>query len=207
MTKPKRINNIKKTTIIILIILCLSLIVILAIAKRKDNSQNTNQNESNKLVQVSNRKNYENELKFSGFGVFFDNFTGDSKSSEILSSVKTITVKYIPKLYDLIKKYNESELETFYNNNSKNIKTMFGIQNLDDFKKFAMSLQNKLTNDNVRKFIRVDVNEDTFKDESDIPGYAYVEYSVTYEDNTVVNFLLYVARDKNNEVPNMVNVV
>ena len=144
-------------------------------------------------------------LNLSGFGVFFDHYTGDLRSSEIAKGLKNITINKIPRIYNSIKDYNEAELVKFYEKNSNSIKNMVGIDNKDDFVKFAQGLQKAQVNYN--SWDRLDILEDTFVDESDKDGYAYAEYEVAYINGTIIKFSAYINKSSTADVVYIINIV
>jgi len=76
-------------------------------------------------------------LNLSGFGVFFEKYSGDFKSSEVASNLQTLTIEYIPKMYNTVKKYKDDKFEEYYNENKNRIKKNIGI---NDFQNFQHSL-------------------------------------------------------------------
>ena len=51
----------------------------------------------------------ENQLLFSGIDVFYEKYKGDFKTSEIMQELKKIVTNRLPKTYDIIKNYDETE--------------------------------------------------------------------------------------------------
>ena len=134
----------------------------------------------------------ERYLKLNGTGIFFEEYSGEIQSSEISHFLDTLITKNIPNIYNIIKEYNDSELLTFYDNNSKNLINMLGIDNKEDFLNFANKLQK--CNIDFNSWESLQIMEETFSDESDIEGYSYVEYIVTYKNEKNVKFCLYVQK-------------
>ena len=194
-----------KSKMIIMIAICAILVGIFVIVKFAPKKEVVTNDANTDRAGLATGKDYKSDLALSGFGVFFDKFSGDLMSSEILSEVKKMVVKHIPKMYNIIKEYDENELEIFYQNNAKNLKSMFGIQDVDTFKHFAKGLQAQITD--LNRYVRLDVIKETFVDESDISGYAYAEFEVTYEDGTVIPFSLYVSKDSKSSVVYMVDIL
>lgn len=193
-------SNKKKIILIVIILVILISLMILIVSNRKEKPIA----QANPLVNEIDTKT-DNILNLSGFGTFFDKYTGELKSSEIAKGLKEITINKIPRIYGMIEKYNKSELEKFFNNNSSSIRNMVGIDNQEDFVKFAQGLQNAKVDFN--KWDRLDIVTDTFVDESDKDGYAYAEYEVTYINDTVLRFSVYVSKSSTDDVLYIVNVV
>lgn len=197
----KKYSKSKKKRLIILaiiVILILAILVIVMSNRREDPVAH-----ANPLIAETDTKN-DGILNLSGFGTFFDYYTGDLMASEIATGLKEITINKIPRIYKAIKDYNKSELETFYNNNSNSIKNMVGIDNQEDFIKFALGLQE--ANVEFGKWDRLDIVTDSFKDESDKPGYAYSEYEVTYRNDNIIRFTGYIAKSSTTDVRYIINV-
>ena len=198
--KKKNKNIIISISIIIVIIIILFIIFIY-----KNISAKPSIDTNNEIAQVDMSLSYEDKLTYDGFEIFFSEFTGDLKSSEILKGVKKIITKYLPEMYDIIINYNDEELYTFYDNNGKSLNNMFGIQDADSLINFAKVLKNKETD--IRKFLKITVEKDTFQNESNLEGYGYAEFYVTYEDGTLIKFSLYVSKDKRNKPIYIVNAI
>ena len=186
----------KKKIIIILIIFCIMLLVAIPIILKKYNRHKLINVGSYRKVKTIEDPKKDGILNLSGFGVFFEKFTGELKSSEVAYKLEEIATKKIPRTYEYIKDYNDQELSTFYENNQKSIYNMYGIDNLDDFVKFANELQ-KVKKDNINDCYRLDLNVDTFLDESDKDGYASVEFKMSYINDSEINFIVYVAKSSN----------
>lgn len=140
-------------------------------------------------------------LNLSGVGVFFDKYSGDFKASEIASKLDSLTTEYIPKLYNTVKKYKDDELEKYYNENKNRIKENIGIKDFSEFSTFINSIkESKLDLDT---WYRLDLITESFKDESDKSGYAYVEYEVSFKNDEKIKFSLYVSR-KESKTPNYI---
>lgn len=196
-------KKIIKMLILILLIILIIVIVVFILSKNKKKSNDVVAH-ANPIVDVIDDKNDE-VLNFGGVGVFFDRFTGELKASEVAKELERDTIERLPKTYEMIKDYKEkSELEIFYNNNENSLKNMFGFENSSDFISFANKLQEKDLDLNT--WYRLDVKKDTFVDESSKEGYAYVEYVVSYKDDSEIVFTLYVAKSSTIEPQYIVNI-
>ena len=182
-------QKVKKVRILIVVFLILLVVTIISYKKiiNKDKKE---------VVSININKNIDLKtdgvLDIGGLEIFHTDFTGELELSEIAKSLIKITEKHVPKIYNMTKDYNDSELTTFYNNNSNSIKNMVGIDNVNDFIDFCKKLQNRKID--LTKSYKLDVLMDTFEDESSKEGYAYSEYEVSYMDDSIIRFSIYVAK-------------
>ena len=140
-------------------------------------------------------------LNLSGFGVFFEKYSGEFKSSEIASNLETLTIEYIPKIYNTVKKYKEDELEEYYNENKKKKKKNIGITDFSEFSNFINSL--KESKIDLDTWYRLDLIKESFKNDSDKSEYAYAEYEVSFKSDEKIKFSLYVSKRKS-KTPNYI---
>lgn len=135
------------------------------------------------------------QLNLSGFGVFFEKYTGELKSSEIAAKLEKIFTEQLPEIYNTTKKYNEAQLKSYYAKDNVRLKRSFGMYNSQKFSNFISKLKN--INEDLNTWYRLDVLKDTFVDTSDKEGYAYVECEMAYQSEQRIRFSLYVAHDEN----------
>lgn len=140
-------------------------------------------------------------LNLSGFGVFFEKYSGEFKSSEIASDLKTLTIEYIPNIYNTVKKYKDDKLEEYYNENKNRIKKNIGINDFSEFSLFINSL--KESKIDLDTWYRLDLINETFNDDSDKKGYAYIEYEVSFKNDEKLKFSLYISKRKS-KTPNYI---
>lgn len=176
----------KNKNILILIVLCLVLLAILGTIY-----YNLKKNERKPVIEVLDPKD-DDVLNLSGFGVFFDSYSGYLKSSEIAKHLEKITIDILPNMFDDIKNYEDEELEKYYNENSTNIINNFGIDNSETFLKLIHYLKN--SNLDLNTWYRLDILKDTFNNISDKTNYAKVEYEVAFKNDQTLRFLLYVSK-------------
>ena len=183
-------KNKRRKIIFILIILCLIAAVILGIIyyKVKKEKEQTGK----PLTPVVDPKE-DNVLNISGFGIFFEKYSGHLKSSEIAKKLDEITTKLLPSMFDEIKDYDDKQLENYYNSNNLVIIKDYGISDFNEFSIFIRSL--KEVNVDLSTWYRLDLIKDTFKDNSDKEGYASIEYEVSFKNDQKIKFLLYVAKN------------
>ena len=197
MNKKKHLKF-KIKLLIVVIFLILTIILIKKFNKPKEYISHTPVHQ-----EIDTKK--DGILNLSGFGTFFDHYTGELKSSEIATGLKEITISKIPRIHKIIKGYNKEELETFFDNNGKSLKNMVGIDNKEDFVQFAQGLQKVKVDFN--KWDRLDIITDTFVDVSTKEGYAYAEYEVKYQNDEKIKFSVYISRTATADVLYMVNVI
>lgn len=144
-------------------------------------------------------------LNLSGFGVFFEKYSGDFKSSEIASNLQTLTIEYIPKMYNTVKKYKEDKLEEYYNENKNRIKKDIGINDFSEFSRFINLL--KESKIDLDSWYRLDLIPESFENDSDKPGYAYAEYEVSFKNDDKLKFSLYVSKRKSKTPNYIINLI
>ena len=173
-----------KKRIIIIIALCLCTVTVIGILiKVVYNSEMT----KNIRGRTAN-----NQLLLSGIGVFSEKYTGFLETKNITNRVQNLTKQDIPELYDDIKYLNESKLKKYYAENLGDIQNIFGIQTTDEFMNFVTSL--KAVKTNLDTWYKLNLKRDTFVNESEKKGYAYVEYDVIFENEEKLRFSLYVSK-------------
>lgn len=143
----------------------------------------------------------ENQLLLSGIGVFSEKYTGTLKSSEIMQKLQELTKKDIPDLYKDIKKYDDTKLEEYYENNKSSINDKFGKTNFEEFKEFAKSIQNIDTN--LNNWYSLNIDRNSFVNSSERTSYAYVEYEVKFENEDILKFSVYIS-NKTYVTPNFI---
>lgn len=188
-----RYSNTKKTkTKILVILMIICLIVLIAIILGLNKIKKNEPVEKGKpIIDITK----DGILNLSGFGVFFDKYSGHLKSSEIANKLEEITTKSLPEMYDNIKEYDEINLEKYYSENSISIKGKYGIENFEEFLNFIVAI--KETNIDLQTWDRLDILTDTYIDESNKADYAYVEYEVTYSNSKKIKFSLFISRKAN----------
>lgn len=144
-------------------------------------------------------------LNLSGFGVFFEKYSGDLKSSEIASDLDTLTTEYLPNMYQKLDKCNNRKIEEYYNDNKNRIKKNLGIVSLSDFSNFINKI--KELKINLEDWYRLDLVKETFKDQSDKSGYAYIEYEVSFKNDDKLRFSLYISKKSNKTPKYIINIL
>lgn len=144
-------------------------------------------------------------LNISGFGVFFDKYDGDLKSSTIASYLEQITTVDLPKLFNEVKNYDEGDLEIYYNSNSDFIKQMLGIEDVSTFKQFVKNIKHR--NIDLNNWYRLDLLKETFVNNTDKTNYAYIEYEVSFKNNEKIKYSLYVTKKENIKPAYIINII
>lgn len=186
----------KHALIIVILLICLIILLLLI----KKYNVNSNQNKID-LEDIRNN----GLLNLSGMGVFFEKYDGEFKSSEVAKKLEDLTIIYIPELMNTTSGYNEMQLIKYFYENQKNIKQTYGINDYETFVSFV----NKINESNVdmNDWYRLDVEEETFLNESDKKGYAYVEYFVSMKNDETIEFSLYVSKSAKRSIPYIVDVI
>lgn len=180
----------KKFKILIIIFIILAICTFIGLITIK-----TLYNERPKVAADGRTEN--NQLLLNGFGVFSEKYSGNLKTSQISEYIQQNIKEELPNLYKNIKKCDEATLKEYYEENAMYIKSNFGITSFENFKDFSKKVQN--VNVNLKKWYKVNINKETFMDNSDLKGYSYVEYDVEYEDNSILKFSAYITRRKENK--------
>ena len=181
----------KNKIIWLLMVLCIILLII-SICSIKNIKKNTEPVEKGKpLIDTTT----DGILNLSGFGIFFDKYEGNLKSSEIGNNLEKVTIKYIPEMFDEIKNFTNEELKAYYSKNSLLLKIRYGKEDFATFSSFINSLKSK--NIDLTTWDRLDILKESFKNTSDKDNYAYTEYEVTYQNKEKIKFSLYISKKPN----------
>lgn len=186
----------KYINILIIGILCICLVALLIVVKNNATSPN--------FKNVIDTKE-DGELNFSGVGIFFDKYVGDFKASDVAKKLEKVTTIYLPELANTVSEYNEIQLIKYFYQNQKSIKEAYGITECEIFVNFVNKI--KETGIDLNNWYRLDVDEETFVNDSDKKGYAYVQYSVSMKNDEKINFSLYVAKSSKKSIPYIIDVI
>ena len=192
----------KNNKIILLVIIILLLIIIASIIMvikfRKDTTK-TYQKTSGLTPDVDPKA--DNILKLGGFSVLFDKYSGEYLSSEVAKKLENITLNLMPKMYEETKMLDDSGISDYYQKNKNEIINNFGINEEEAFLKFIQTLKSK--NQDLNTAYRLDLVKETFENISSKSGYAYIEYEVSFKNDNIIRFPLYIARYKG-QVPMLI---
>ena len=189
-------NEKSKRFIIIIIILLIILVVMfcsyLYLSNRKNRIPYDGPVENARVKEVDTKT--DNVLNLSGFGVFFDKYSGEYKSSEIAYFLEEVHTEFLPQMCEELKDCNGEEIANYYQTNRYTIKNHLGHSSESDFVEFVENLTEK--NVDQTSWDNLSVLKETFVDESSKKGYAYAEYEVTYIDDSVIKFSLFIPIEK-----------
>lgn len=189
-------GNLKKI-IVLLIIFCIVILIFLI-----------NSVKEKQKFHVTELKPYtrtDRYLKLSGFGIFFEQYNGYLKSSEISGVLEKIITNKLPKIYDDVKNYSENELESYYNENITTLKSDFGINDVTTFINFIEKI--KKTNVDINTWNELDVIKESFIENSQKNNYSYAEFNVIYENNSIIKYSIFVKKVHNSEPVYILDVV
>ena len=99
-------------------------------------------------------------------------------------------------MYNTVKKYNNKQLEKYYDENYIGIKNNLGKNTYKEYLEFIQKLKSK--NININKWNSVNIIKDSFEYNSNKENYAYLEYEVNYSDESIITFSLYIEKQENN---------
>ena len=193
----------KKLLIICALLICVLIIfgVYCIYLNKSKNFKSIRKNMSNSIADSNMGRTEEGQLLFSGLSVFIEKYNGEIQISDITKELNKIVKSRIPKTYNIIKDYNDSELEIFFQNNQKSLKNMYGIQSSEEFINFAKKLIEQ--DIEVEKYYKLVALVDTFVADSDKEGYSCIEIELEYEDGSKFPFVFYVTKFTNLE-PNYI---
>ena len=78
------------------------------------------------VFKFNNKQNKEKVLTQSGFGTIYEKSSGKISSSEVSKFLKDNITNYLPNMYNTVKKYNNKQLEKYYDENYIGIKNNLG---------------------------------------------------------------------------------
>lgn len=192
----------RKKIIVILLIICLIILMILGITYY--NAKKEKEQTGKPLTPLVDPKE-DDVLNISGFGIFFEKYSGNLKSSEIAEHLDMITTTYLPEMFNQVKEYDTQQINEYYSNNADDIKDNLGIENVENFTSFLQKLKN--LNEDLNSWYRLDLIKDTFTDESDKEDYAYVEYEVSLKNDNKLKFSLYISKSVTTKPTYIIDVI
>lgn len=188
--------NLKKIIILLIIFCIVILIYLINIVKEKQKFH---------VTELKSYTRTDRYLKLNGFGIFFEQYNGYLKTSEISGKLEKIITEKLPILYTQVKEYDRKELENYYNNHSKELESDFGITDVSLFVEFINNVKN--TNIDVTTWNELNVLKENFKDSSEKNNYSYVEFDVMYENDNIIKYSLFVKKVQNAEPVYIIDVV
>lgn len=184
----------KDISIIALLLICL--VVLFGVIRNNTTKQ--------EIFNIDDTKE-DGVLNFSGVGVFFDIYTGDFKASDVAKKLEEVTTIYLPELINTVNDYNEMQLIKYFYQNQESIKKVYGITDYEIFIDFVNKINE--TGVDLNNWYRLDVDEETFIDNSDKKGYSYVQYSVSMKNDDMIYFSLYVSKSSKKSIPYIIDVI
>lgn len=194
--KYKKKFDLKKLITLLIILCSIVLVVLYNIVKNKEKEQN--------ILEVESEIVRDRYLKLNGFGVFFEKYDGNLRSSDVSSKFEELITKDLPDIYSKTKDLNDTELEEYFNSNNFRIKSDLGIKNVSDFKKLITDI--KETNVDIEQWDKLDVLKDTFVNDSDLEDYSYVEFEVTNTDGKKIRYSAYVSKIATKEIVYIISI-
>lgn len=192
----KRLRK-RHVDILIIALLVICLIILVSVVVNKITATNTK-------VDMGDPKE-DGLLNFSGVGIFFEEYTGDFKASEVAKKLEEVTTIYLPELINTVGDYKEIQLIKYFYQNEKDIKEIYGIKDYEAFINFIKKINESGVD--VNDWYRLDMDTETFLNESDKKGYSYIEYSVSMKNEQKLNFSLYVAQSSKKSIPYIIDVI
>ena len=170
-----KLNKRMKRLILIISVLLVALIA-LSVALYFANAEKR-QTAKGRTVEINTKE--DGVLNLGGFGVFFDKYSGQFKSSEIAEKMGNVVTLYLPTVKDQIDDLSEAELSDYYTKNASNLKRYFGVMTYEEFKPIAIMLNS--TTIDLDSHYRLDVIKDSFTNSTEKMGYAYSEFKISYK--------------------------
>lgn len=183
--------------VIILFTICVILLVILIAVFQKK------QNEPVVLKQSINTRT-DRYLKLGGFGIFFEQYDGELTSSEISKKLEQMTTQTLPEVYAKVKDLNEKTRKDYFDNYSSEIESDFGIKEYNEFDNFIHKIEE--TGIDVEQWESLMVIKESFKNDSDVLDYAYVEYEVSYNNEQKITYSMYLSKVKTKKPNYIINI-
>lgn len=188
-----KLNKRTKRLILILSVLLVALIA-LSVALYFANAERR-QTAKGRTVEIDTKE--DGVLNLGGFGVFFDKYSGQFKSSEIADKMGNVVTLYLPTVKDQIDDLTEAELSDYYTKNASNLKRYFGVMTFEEFKPIATMLNG--TTIDLDTHYRLDVIKESFTNKTEKMGYAYAEFKISYKSEETLTFGAYISKSYTND--------
>ena len=191
--------------IIIVVILVIAVITLIQSISRLLNGKNTpnmlNSNSNSIGNSLDYRSEYENVIKETkedflkmnqivpdNYNIFAKMYSGEVPTKRLYEKLYSLVYDIIPKTYNDLKGKNQNEIEEYYYKNIDNIKNDLGIDNVEDYIRFANKALEIANNTYVSALM--DVNNFSQKG-----NYTNIDINITYSELSV----LFVVSVINNE--------
>ena len=176
----------KYLTFLIIVVLAIIAITILVILSKKI--------ETGKMPVSIDGKTAEGQLLLNGVGIFAEKYTGFMSRAEITDRFTSMITKEWPEMCSELKGKNSNEIEAYYEENHTDIKEKYGCTNANEFANMINDIQNR--NMDLKKYDKLSIDRESYKDDSDKNNYAYAGCEVSYTDGKVIQFNSYISKRK-----------
>lgn len=181
--------NKKRKFIIFLILVLVVLASILGVALYKANAEKR-QTAKGRTVEIDTKE--DGVLNLGGFGVFFSEYSGQYKSSDIANKLGRVVDTHLPQIYNEVKDFDEAKMQSYYKEKETSLKKKLGVAEYKEFRELIDVLL--MANLDLNTHYRLDIVKDSFKNKSDRLGYAYVEFEVTYKSEDKIKLAAYISK-------------
>lgn len=181
--------NKKGKIILILILVLVVLAYILGVALYKANEEKR-QTAKGRTVEIDTKE--DGVLNLGGFGVFFSEYSGQYKASDIANKLGRVVDTHLPEIYNNVKEFDEAKMQSYYKENETSLKKKLGVAEYKEFRELIDELL--MANLDLSTHYRLDIVKDSFKNKSDRLGYAYVEFEITYKSEDKIKLGAYISK-------------
>lgn len=181
--------NKRAKLIIVLILFLVVLASILGVALYKATAEKR-QTAKGRTVNIDTKE--DGVLNLGGFGVFFNEYSGQYKSSEIANKLGRVVDTHLPSIYNEVKDLDETKMKAYYDENETTLKKKLGVAEYKEFRDLIDVLL--MANLDLTTHYRLDIVKDSFKNKSDRLGYSYVEFEVTYKSEDKIKLAAYISK-------------
>ena len=164
--------------IIFIIVLCLLTIAlyILKFEKRKEDNLQRQISAKEEFLEEATKNYFSNKICPQGMSTLYSKYKGDNDINILYEGLYSL-VHYIEDEYATIKNYDNSQLQEYYQANSRKIRTTIGILKFEEFEQFVNYLKNSgLTEKDTYKLCEIDT--ESYEEDND---YLMFNISFSYE--------------------------
>ncbi|MBR3132991.1 MAG: hypothetical protein IKG42_02790 [Clostridia bacterium] len=202
--KKKKIRFLILMIIIINLIFMMLLAFVLQMSRNSNNEEKESNNNSDTLVyktvdlekEVNNEFKNDKKIVPEGFTFLVRFYEGNLDDDYVFEKIYSFIYEFIPTLQEKTKNLTNEEIIKYYNDNSKEIINITGIEDKNDFLELVKSLGDNNTIENYNKCVF-----DTESFDSD-EYYSKCKLDIIYNDE-VLHFLIYLANNKDITQPNI----
>lgn len=124
---------------------------------------------------------------------FFVNYNGEIETDDIVAYVYNVANNVIPNYYTNLKNSNTNEINTFFENNEKDIFDELGISDEKEFEDFILKLQQIDSEELIFKSYNVDEKSNKYT-----KSFSYFNLNIKYEDDNEITLNVTI-RNKSSE--------